>query len=325
MSRTVFISSTYKDLTNHRREVWNALRSLGIAVRGMEEFGARTTGPLVTCLAEVEQSDVYVGIIAYRLGSIDQTTQEPFTLLEYKKAAERGKEILIYLADDRVACFANDLMDQDPETRERLAAFKRTLRERHTVDTFASASDLAEKLSRDFRKYLLPEEMDQVQSAVDEDSFANAERALTAFSLTPKQHNGREVRLRVAFKGDPFPASRELCRRFNLDYGFTVGVEINVSRPAGSKSNFSMLNEIYATGNSIDALLELVRSGESDVYAQLQFTEGDLQRVRANYWGRPGGFILPADIAFAKTLLGLPYAPGVSAEGKAILLFTKAG
>ena len=274
MSRTVFISSTYKDLTNHRREVWNTLKSLGISVRGMEEFGARTTGPLATCLAEVEQSDVYVGIIAYRLGSIDQTTQQPFTLLEYKKAAEQGKEILIYLADDGAACFANDLMDQDPETRERLAAFKRTLRELHTVETFASPIDLAEKLSRDLRKHLLSEEVDQAQSAVDEDSFANAERALTAFLLTPKRLNGREVRLRVAFKGQPFPASRRLCQRFNLDYGFTVGVEMHVSRPAGSNSSFSMLNEIYATGNNIDALLELVRAGEGDLYAQLQFTEG---------------------------------------------------
>jgi len=277
-------------------------------------------------MAEVEQSDVYVGIIAYRLGSIDQTTQEPFTLLEFKKAADQGKEILIYLADDGVACFPNDLMDQDPETRERLAAFKRTLRERHTVDTFASPSDLAEKLSRDLRKHLSSDEVDQAQSAVDEGSFANAESDLTEFLLTPKRLNGREVRLRVAFKGQPFPASCKLCRRFNLDFGFTVGVQMHISRPAGSNNNFSMLNEIYATGDRIDALLELVQAGESDLYAKLQFTEGELQEVRANYWGRPGHYMHPAEsVAVETALLGLGYVPGEPAEGKAILLFTKAG
>jgi len=70
-ANTVFISSTYKDLKEHRREVWDALKHFNVGVRGMEEFGARTAGALDTCLAEVEQSDVYVGIIAYRLGSID--------------------------------------------------------------------------------------------------------------------------------------------------------------------------------------------------------------------------------------------------------------
>jgi Domain of unknown function (DUF4062) len=94
--KTVFISSTYKDLKAHRREVWDTLKQFDVGVRGMEEFGARTAGALDTCLAEVEQSDVYVAIIAYRLGSIDPETKKPFTLLEYEKAVEFGKEILIY-------------------------------------------------------------------------------------------------------------------------------------------------------------------------------------------------------------------------------------
>ncbi|MGO9008816.1 MAG: DUF4062 domain-containing protein [Bryobacteraceae bacterium] len=334
MSKTVFISSTYKDLKDHRREVWNTLKSLGIAVRGMEEFGARTTEPLATCLAEVEQSDVYAGIVAYRLGSVDPKTQEPFTLLEYKKAAEQGKEILIYLADDGIAYFPNDLMDQDPQARESLAAFKRTLRERHTVDTFSSPNDLVEKLSRDFRKRFPPEDLGQAQSSVDEDAFANAERALAAFLLTPKRLNGREVRLRVAFKGVPFPASRKLCQRFNLDYGFTVGVEMQVIKPAGNGKSFSMLGEIYATGNSVDALLELVQAGEGDLYAQLQFTEGELQGVRANYWGTAGSYAYvggcvsgSAIAATTMSNLGITpqYIPGTPPEGKVILLFTKAG
>ena len=69
--KTVFISSTYKDLSQHRRAIWEVLTKFDVNVRGMEQFGARTTGPLETCLAEVGQSDVYVGIIAFRLGSIE--------------------------------------------------------------------------------------------------------------------------------------------------------------------------------------------------------------------------------------------------------------
>src|SRR5260370_14242624 len=154
-AKSVFISSTYKDLTDYRREVWDALKKFDVAVRGMEEFGARTTAPLETCLAEVEQSDVYVGIIAYRLGSIDPETKKPFTLLEYEKAVEQQKEILIYLADEEVASFPYSLMDDDTRTRKRLVAFKSKLRERHTVDTFSTPDDLVEKLSRDFKKHFL--------------------------------------------------------------------------------------------------------------------------------------------------------------------------
>jgi hypothetical protein len=51
-ARTFFISSTYKDLKDYRREVWDALKKFDVAVRGMEEFGARTAAPLETCLAE---------------------------------------------------------------------------------------------------------------------------------------------------------------------------------------------------------------------------------------------------------------------------------
>jgi hypothetical protein len=117
---SVFISSTYKDLKDRRREVWDALKQFNVTVRGMEEFGARTAGALETCLAEVEQSEVYVGIIAYRLGSIDPETKKPFTVLEYEKAVELKKEVLIYIADDDTSSFPRSPMDEDSRTRKRL-------------------------------------------------------------------------------------------------------------------------------------------------------------------------------------------------------------
>ena len=60
---TVFVSSTFEDLKSHRRAVWSALEQFEVNVRGMEAFGARPDAPIDTCLAEVEQSDIYVGII----------------------------------------------------------------------------------------------------------------------------------------------------------------------------------------------------------------------------------------------------------------------
>jgi Domain of unknown function (DUF4062) len=90
-------------LRQHRRAVWEVLKKFDVNVRGMEQFGARTSGPLDTCLAEVGQSDVYVGIIAFRLGSIDAESHQSFTELEYEHAVALKKDILIYLADEDAA------------------------------------------------------------------------------------------------------------------------------------------------------------------------------------------------------------------------------
>ncbi len=309
-SKVAFISSTYKDLREYRRQVWDTLKRFDVAVRGMEEFGARTSGPLETCLAEVEQSDVYVGIIAYRLGSIDPETQKPFTLLEYEKAFEQHKEILIYVADDEAACFPQSVVDQDAKSRERLEAFKRLLGERHVFVTFSTPEDLVEKLSRDFDKRFSTKQQGQERDKSDEDVFAASARALKAFLLTPTRFNGHEVRLCVSFSGEVFPASRKLCHQFNLEYGFTVGAYMHIVRPAeGVTSGF---DAIYATGNRVDALSALVQAKEADLYSQLQFTEEDVSDVRAQFFGGKG-YVVP----FGSHEVYLP------AEGKLILLFTK--
>lgn len=153
MRRTVFVSSTFQDLQTHRKAVWDTLGKFDAAVRGMEQFGARTGTPLETCLLEVEQSDIYVGIVAFRLGSIEPTSGKSYTQLEYERAAERSKEILIYLVDEENARVPVKFIDNG-EAREKLESFKRTLRDRHTVDTFVDEGDLAKKIERDLRDSL---------------------------------------------------------------------------------------------------------------------------------------------------------------------------
>ena len=135
MRKTVFVSSTFRDLAEHRRAVWDLLGTFDVNVRGMEAFGARSEAPLETCLAEVEQSDVYIGLVGFRLGSIDDSSGKSFTQREYERARELNLQILIYLRDEDGTLRLSDI-DLDTAPREKLASFKRTLRENHTVDTF---------------------------------------------------------------------------------------------------------------------------------------------------------------------------------------------
>jgi len=312
---SVFISSTYKDLKDHRREVWDTLKQFNVTVRGMEEFGARTAGALETCLAEVEQSDVYVGIIAYRLGSIDPESRKPFTVLEYEKAVELRKEILIDIADDDTASFPRSLMDEDSRTRKRLDAFKEKLRERHTVGSFSTPQDLAEKLSRDFSKHFASSQEEQDRGKSDEELFAQTAQVLREFRLTPKRYNGTEILLRASFYHDLFPASRELCQRFNLEYGFTIGSYMRVVQPADSVITAGFY-QIFSTGKTIDKFRKLIDSKEADLYAQLQFTPDDVRRVHGEFLGRTEWQDDEPDY-------GDPREVHIAPEGKAILLFTK--
>ena len=310
VTKTVFISSTFEDLAEHRRAVWQVLEGFTAEVRGMEEFGARTEAPLQTCLAEVEQSDVYVGIIAFRLGSVDPQTAKSFTQLEYEPARELGKEILIYLADEDARVFSYSDIDVDPLHRERLNAFKSILRERHTIDTFSSPDDLAEKLKRDFAKQLQPKEPPDDESEAE---FDKSRSIVQRFMLLPKTVVGREIRLRVAFYWEVFPAARDLCKAFNLQYGYTIGSYMRIQKPEGP--DLKRFHEIYASAQNVGRFLALTEGKKPvDLYARLQFTEQDIRRVRAQFFG---------ESYYDEPDYGDPNEHYVAPEGKVILLFSK--
>mgnify|MGYP001300204134 FL=1 len=309
MKKTVFISSTYQDLAEHRRAIWQILEQFDVDVRGMEQFGARTEAPLETCVAEVEQADVYVGVVGFRLGSIDPPSGKSFTQVEYDRAVQLRKSILIYLADEDTARVRYADIEIDPQARERLAAFKATLRERHTVSAFSTPEDLAEKLKRDFARELEPKEM-----APTANEFEGTDAVVRRFMLLPQTVVGREVRLRVGFCGGAFPASRALCKAFNLPYGATVGSHVTVTAPDGDAKKF---REMYATGATVDQFLNLSSLREPvDIYVRLQFSEQDIHRIKGEFFGY--------SYYYDDEEPGDPYERYVSPEGKAMLLFSKA-
>ena len=309
--KTVFISSTYEDLVEHRGAVWQVLEEFDVAIRGMEQFGARTEAPLQTCLAAVEQSDVYVGIVAFRIGSIDTPSGKSLTQLEYEHALHLEREILIYLADEQVAKVRYTDIDVDPVHREKLKAFKTVLQERHTVSTFSTPDDLAEKLRRDFERYFDPREAEPEEPR---EEFELTLKVVRRFLLMPKSMAAREVLLRVSIVGEPYPASRSLCKAFNLTYGSTIGVNIKVVKPdSGEMRDFT---ELYAAGARAEQLLALrSKMGEIDLYARLQFAEEDVRSVYGRFFGYSGYYDGTDDSD--------PNEYYVPAEGKVILLFSK--
>ncbi|MCK9632039.1 MAG: DUF4062 domain-containing protein [Methanoregula sp.] len=89
----MFVSSTYTDLIPHRNAVRQVLSQFSVDIHGMEVFGARTQKPLDTCLSEVLTSEVFIGIIGMRYGSVDEATGKLFVEREYETAIRSSLEI----------------------------------------------------------------------------------------------------------------------------------------------------------------------------------------------------------------------------------------
>lgn len=87
----VFLSSTYVDLVEHRKAAHDALEQLGLHVIWMEAFGARAEDSTTACLDKVEESDLFVGIYAYRYGYTPQGAEASITEQEFDHAQKLGR------------------------------------------------------------------------------------------------------------------------------------------------------------------------------------------------------------------------------------------
>lgn len=275
MKKTVFISSTYEDLKQHRAKLWDTISQYDVDIRGMEQFGARKSTPLETCLAEVEQSDIYIGIVALRLGSIDEKSGKSFTQLEYERARKLDKEILIYFLDKRNGLVTPKFIDFG-ENHEKLNAFKTTLRKRHTIDTFVDENDLSDKLKRKLDDILTP----KTEKAKELDEYSSSKDVLKKVYLMPKAYSGKEIKLKLKFEGSLFPASKSICESFNLEYGKTVGTEVKLIEP---KIDQNIFEHIFITNELFEKVINVKEEQELDVFAKIEFSENNIEKVKANF------------------------------------------
>lgn len=95
----VFISSTFVDLVDERREVMQALLEMDCLPAGMELFPAGNTDQWTLIQGVIEQSDYYLVILGGRYGS---TTEEgiSYTEKEYDYAVELGIPVMGFVVAD---------------------------------------------------------------------------------------------------------------------------------------------------------------------------------------------------------------------------------
>lgn len=264
MKKSIFIPSTFEDLQPYRKAIWQLLETYEVHINGMERFGARKDAPIDTCLSAVERSDIYLGVIAHRLGSVHSIQDKSFTQLEYEKANELGKEILVYLIDEKEALINYKDVDFG-ESHEKLENFKQLLKEKHTVDFFRSPEDPTQNLKNRLNELLTRKEKEDFS-----DDYSYSKEILEKFHLFPKKYSDREIKLKIKFKNDGFPSSKDSCEVFGFNFGETLGVPIEIIEPKIKNNKLKYLfiaeaeADFYFNNRDLDSLEILGRLVFSD-------------------------------------------------------------
>jgi len=102
MNKSIYVSSTYQDLKDHREAVHGVLAKMRYHVIGMEDYVARDNRMVDQVRNDVAQCDIYLGIFAWRYGYVPPNENPDglsVTELEYREAEARGKPRLVFLVD----------------------------------------------------------------------------------------------------------------------------------------------------------------------------------------------------------------------------------
>ena len=154
----VMISSTARDLPQHREKVMDACMRLGVFYPDMmEHLTATDANALEISLAIADRAGVYIGIIGFRYGYVPDGEVISVTEAEYNRALELNTPRLIFLMSDK-----HPVMREDVETgdgAEKLEKFKKRLQQDRVVAFFDSADDLTVKVIQALVPYFKPREI----------------------------------------------------------------------------------------------------------------------------------------------------------------------
>ena len=136
----VMISSTTKDLAEHRTMVLEACRRVGLDVSRMEELPALDKDAAEISVAMVRQADVYIGVFAHRYGYVPDGSDISVIEMEYKEAVANKIPRLCFLIDEDLPV-SPKMMDIGL-AGEKLKAFKDRVSKDRVVGFFTTAKEL---------------------------------------------------------------------------------------------------------------------------------------------------------------------------------------
>jgi len=95
-----FISSTYRDLREHRAYVIERLTRGGVFVDPMERWTAAADEPKELSQERVRDCDLCVLLVGFRRGHVPEGESQSITQMEYREALRREIDVLVFMADE---------------------------------------------------------------------------------------------------------------------------------------------------------------------------------------------------------------------------------
>jgi len=154
----VFVSSTFTDLIDERREVIQTLMQMDCIPAGMELFPAADEEQWAFIRKVIDDCDYYILIVGGRYGS---TTAEgiSYTEKEYDYAVAKGIHVIAFLhgQPDLIPVGKSDI---EPEARKKLEEFREKVSKGRLIKSWTSTSELpglvALSLSKAIKAYPRP-------------------------------------------------------------------------------------------------------------------------------------------------------------------------
>src|SRR5713101_5847599 len=140
----VFVSSTFDDLQEERREVIDGLLELDCFPCGMEYFPADNEEVWQVIKRLIDGCDYYVLIVAGRYGSTAKDGVS-FTQKEYEYAVSKKIPVLAFLHENP-GKIESSITEQDSKKKRKLEEFRKLLGDSHWCKYWDSPGDLRAKV-----------------------------------------------------------------------------------------------------------------------------------------------------------------------------------
>jgi len=146
----IMISSTARDLPEHREEVMDACLRQGMFPVMMEHLPASDDEAVAASLRMVDEADIYLGVFAHRYGYIPKGHDISITEMEYNRAVERKIPRLIFVMDKDHPIKIEDV---EIENAAKLKVFKDRVQTENIVNFFKSPADLRAHVINGLSRY----------------------------------------------------------------------------------------------------------------------------------------------------------------------------
>lgn len=143
--KSIFISSTYRELINERDKAIETVDNLDSAKAiAMERIPSGPNPPKEVCLSYLRKCDAVVLILGYMYGSEDIDEKRSITEIEYNEAKKLDIPVFVFIKTNPKGDW--EIHEEDIDKKEKLENFKKRLDLERTRVTFQTTEELGRKI-----------------------------------------------------------------------------------------------------------------------------------------------------------------------------------